>query len=56
MFDMGQQRTDQFHKVNEIRKQGSMIVFPSFQKHSVQKITKGTRYSLVAWFLGRPWR
>jgi PKHD-type hydroxylase len=56
MFDMGQQRTDQFHKVNEIRKAGSMIVFPSFQKHSVQKITKGTRYSLVAWFLGRPWR
>lgn len=32
---------------------GKLIVFPSFTLHSVTPITKGTRYSLVAW-LGGP--
>jgi len=33
---------------------GSIIVFPSFMEHRVTPITKGIRYSLVAWFLGPP--
>lgn len=39
-----------------LRKQGSMIVFPSFLKHRVTPVTKGTRYSLVAWMEGPKWR
>jgi len=35
---------------------GSMIFFPSFIAHEVTPVTKGTRYSLVLWFLGTPWR
>ena len=35
---------------------GSMIFFPSFLSHEVTPVTKGTRYSLVMWFLGNPWR
>ena len=35
---------------------GSMIFFPSFIAHEVTPVTKGTRYSLVMWFLGNPWR
>jgi len=35
---------------------GSVIVFPSYHCHSVEKITKGTRYSLVVWFLGKGFR
>jgi len=31
---------------------GSIIVFPSFLMHRVKPVTKGTRYSLVAWFVG----
>ena len=33
---------------------GSVIVFPSIMEHRVAPITKGTRYSLVCWFVGPP--
>ena len=33
---------------------GTIIVFPSFIEHRVTPVTKGTRYSLVAWFVGPP--
>jgi len=33
---------------------GSIIVFPSSMEHRVAPITKGTRYSVVVWFLGPP--
>ena len=35
---------------------GSIIIFPSFLEHRVLPVTKGTRYSLVAWFLGPPFK
>ena len=35
---------------------GTMIFFPSFQCHQVLPVTKGTRYSLVMWFSGKPWQ
>ena len=34
--------------------EGSIIVFPSFIHHRVAPVTKGIRYSLVAWFVGPP--
>jgi PKHD-type hydroxylase len=43
-------------KIPEFKKQGSVVVFPSFIWHKVTPITKGTRYSLVNWSLGAPWR
>ena len=33
---------------------GTVIVFPSSIEHRVTPVTKGIRYSLVAWFLGPP--
>ena len=42
--------TPTFHKL------GSVIVFPSFMVHRVQPVTKGTRYSLVSWFVGPPFK
>lgn len=38
-----------------MRKQGNVIFFPSFVKHGVLPVTKGTRYSLVAWIEGKKW-
>lgn len=38
------------------KSQGSVIVFPSFILHQVKEITKGTRYSLVSWVGGPPFR
>ena len=33
---------------------GTIIVFPSFIEHQVTPVTKGVRYSLVAWITGPP--
>jgi PKHD-type hydroxylase len=41
---------------DEIRPRGSIIVFPSFVWHRVSPVTRGTRYSLVIWNLGRPFK
>ena len=40
----------------EILPKGSIIVFPSFVWHRVKPVTSGTRYSLVVWHLGKPFR
>jgi PKHD-type hydroxylase len=42
------------HKLDRTR--GAFIVFPSFMLHRVTPVTRGTRWSLVAWMLGRRWR
>lgn len=36
------------------KSKGLAIYFPSFHLHRVKPVTKGTRYSLVAWFVGKP--
>lgn len=50
-----------FHRCGEgsydsVRDQGAIIVFPSYQLHQVTELESGTRYSLVGWALGRPFR
>jgi len=37
-----------------VSEKGAIIVFPSFIEHQVTPVTKGTRYSLVTWFVGSP--
>ena len=51
-------RDESKHRVQckEILPKGSIIVFPSFVWHRVKPITKGTRYSLVLWHLGYPFK
>ena len=39
-----------------LKELGKMIVFPSYVLHEVRPITKGTRYSLVAWITGKPFK
>jgi PKHD-type hydroxylase len=36
------------------REKGTVILFPSYIIHKVNKVTKGTRRSLVLWFCGPP--
>ena len=43
-------------KCAEIKPRGSIVVFPSFVWHRVKPVTKGTRYSLVIWNLGYPFK
>ena len=40
----------------EFSKAGSIIVFPSHLEHRVTEVTRGVRHSLVAWFMGPPFK
>jgi PKHD-type hydroxylase len=55
-FDLGPHRPDRYHTCTEIRPKGSIIVFPSHVHHQVTPVTRGTRYSLVCWSLGAPFK
>ena len=39
-----------------IKSKGSVIVFPSGMPHRITPVTEGVRYSMVAWFLGPPFK
>jgi PKHD-type hydroxylase len=45
-----------FGQEQVIGKRGTIIVFPSYMMHRVKPVTKGTRYSLVTWFCGEPFK
>ncbi len=56
-FDLGPHTTGERIKIcDDSRSQGSIIIFPSFMYHCVTPVTRGTRYSLVLWCLGKPWQ
>ena len=55
-FDYGHHNNKRFHVCKEIRPAGSIIVFPSYTHHCVTPVTRGIRYSLVLWSLGKPWK
>ena len=38
------------------KEQGKIVAFPSYVLHEVRPVTKGTRYSLVAWATGIPFK
>lgn len=40
----------------DMKKQGTVLVFPSYLQHSVSEVTEGKRYSLVSWVSGPRWR
>jgi predicted 2-oxoglutarate/Fe(II)-dependent dioxygenase YbiX len=44
------------HPQAAIRERGALIAFPSFTLHRVSPVTRGTRWSLVAWILGNRWQ
>ena len=53
-FDPDKKRNTRVCK--EILPKGSLVVFPSFVWHRVCPVVKGTRYSLVIWNLGLPFK
>jgi PKHD-type hydroxylase len=42
--------------VKEIKTRGTVVVFPSYLWHTVKPVIKGTRYSLVMWVCGYPYK
>jgi PKHD-type hydroxylase len=58
-FDMRNKDPDKKRNTmvcKQIRPKGSMVVFPSFLWHRVRPVTQGSRYSLVVWNLGWPFK
>lgn len=53
-FEGGKFWLDTSGKVYPSQKKGTVLVFPSYVLHCVEPVTKGTRYSAVAWMVG-PW-
>ena len=41
---------------DELDSIGTLVVFPAFVYHRVREVTEGTRYSLVSWSIGEPFR
>ena len=54
--DQGPEKKPNIHVCKQILPKGSLVVFPSFVWHRVKPVTSGTRYSLVIWNLGRPFK
>jgi PKHD-type hydroxylase len=46
----------QVFECKELKRKGTVVTFPSHIWHRVKPVTKGTRYSLVIWHLGWPFR
>ena len=59
-FDEGEfgisTKKNRYTEMENIRPQGSIVVFPSYQWHQVKKVTSGIRKSLVLWSCGEPFR
>ena len=50
------ERLSRMKECTEIRPKCSIVIFPSYVFHRVTPVTKGTRYSLVCWSVGKPFR
>ena len=55
-FRSSEDGSNQPQVCKEIKPKGSVVVFPSFVWHRVKPVTSGTRYSLVMWNLGWPFK
>jgi predicted 2-oxoglutarate/Fe(II)-dependent dioxygenase YbiX len=48
LIDKAQKKVDTIKKL----KKGSLVIFLSNLLHEIKPVTKGTRYSLVNWYIG----
>ena len=55
-FDFKNRPENNIRVCDEIKTQGSIVIFPSFVWHRIKPVISGTRYSLVVWTLGEPWK
>ena len=61
-YEGGEMRFRTLHENSEVKEtvikpqMGDLIIFPSFIDHKVSPVTKGVRYSVVAWFGGPPFK
>tara|TARA_B100000085_G_scaffold282217_1_gene310343 strand:- start:99 stop:674 length:576 start_codon:yes stop_codon:yes gene_type:complete len=56
MFDYGPYSDERYFTCKDLKSLGTILVFPSFLYHKVNKVTKGVRKSLVMWNCGGPFK
>lgn len=54
--DINKSKKQNIRQCKEVLPQGAIVIFPSFVYHRVLPVTRGTRYSLVIWTLGYPYK
>jgi PKHD-type hydroxylase len=52
----GPENNGEFVSINDFRKRGSVIVFPSVIKHGITPVIRGVRHSVVCWVVGPKFR
>ena len=55
-YEGGNFEFEEFTSSMDFKEIGTIIIFPSYLRHRVTKVTSGTRRSLVAWFYGPNWK
>jgi PKHD-type hydroxylase len=55
-FEGGMLEIESNPNENVLKSKGDIVVFPSFLKHKVHPVTKGTRYTAVSWAYGNTFR
>jgi PKHD-type hydroxylase len=56
-YEGGELKLHNFHEPTAINKEkGLVVTFPSYTLHEVAPVTKGERYTLVAWVHGPPFK
>ena len=59
-FDEGEfgrsTKTNRYTELTQIRPQGSIVVFPSYQWHQIKEVKSGIRKALVLWSCGPPFK
>jgi PKHD-type hydroxylase len=54
-YEGGNFEFDELKTNADFSSRGSVLIFPSYLRHRVSPVNKGTRRSLVAWFTGPRW-
>ena len=55
-YDGGGIEFEEVQTSADFTQRGTILIFPSYLRHRVLPVTRGTRQSLVAWFTGPSWR
>ena len=55
-YEGGDFMFDECDTPHNAKSKGTVLIFPSYLRHCVTPVTRGTRRSLVAWFHGPRWR
>lgn len=53
---IGHEDSNEYVAIDQFKKRGSVIVFPSIVKHGIMPVTRGVRHSAVCWIHGPKFR